>query len=48
MLLYYYIIILYFYIFVYLTEKEYIFNTIKVGFIGLMIINLSKPCRNNT
>ena len=32
---------------VYLTENEYICNTIKEGFIGLMIINLRKPCRNN-
>ena len=33
---------------VYLTENEYICNTIKEGFIGLMIINLRKPCRYNT
>ena len=33
---------------VHLAENEYICSTINEGFIGLMIINLRKPCRIKT
>ena len=32
----------------YFIGNEYICSTISKGLIGLMIINLRKPCRNNT